>query len=278
MEELVSTITRRAFQESYVGFAVLRQIKSDFEDAGLTLQEIPANLRVSGERRSLVEGYYTGVNWGSRDDVRRVLTAYEVHLFRLREDRLDDAKREHHRLVALLEEDGLSYDSRRINLPLTSNVDYNIVDQSLSVDVSQLQLNIARIRAAVEADPALAIGGSKELVEACCKAVLAEMGEEIHHQDDIPQLIRRAASSLDLLPENMPERKKGVESIRRILGSLGNIVHGIAQLRNTYGSGHGRAPGEGGLLPRHARLCAGAASTLSMFLIETTRAKRDSET
>ena len=278
MEELVSSITRRAFQESYVEFAVLRQIKSDFEDAGLTLQEIPANLRVSGERRSLVEGYYTGVNWSSRDDVRRVLTAYEVHLFRLREDRHDDAKGEHHRLVALLEEDGLSYDSRRINLPLTSNVDYNIVDQSLSVDVSQLQLNIARIRAAVETDPALAIGGSKELVEACCKAVLAEMGEEIRHKDDIPQLIKKAANSLDLLPENIPERKKGVESIRRILGSLGNIVHGIAELRNTYGSGHGRAPGESGLLPRHARLCAGAASTLSMFLIETTRAKRDSET
>lgn len=79
MEELVSAITRRAFQESYVGFAVLRQIKSDFEDARLTLQEIPDNLRVSGERRSLVEGYYTGVNWSFPNDIRRVLTAYEVH-------------------------------------------------------------------------------------------------------------------------------------------------------------------------------------------------------
>ena len=278
MEELLSTTTRREFQESYVDFAVLRNIESDFEDAGLTPHELPASRRVGGQRRSLVERYYTGVKWSSPEDVRRVLNAYEGHLFRLRQDRLDGAEKEYHRLVALLEEDGLSYDLRRITLPLPPTIDHSIVDQILSVDVSQLQVNIARIRAAVETDPALAIGGSKELVEACCKAVLAEMGEETRRTDTMPQLLKRAAGSLDLLPENIPERKKGIESILRILGSLGNIVHGIAELRNTYGSGHGRAPGEGGLVPRHARLCAGAASTLSMFLIETARAKQDSET
>ena len=278
MAELVSTMTRREFQESYVEFAVLRQINSDFEDAGLTLHSLPASRRVSGDRRSLVERYYTGVNWSSPEDVRRVLNAYEGHLFRLGQGYLNGAKEEYHRLVALLEEDGLSYHARRIDLPTTSIIDHNIVDQSLSVDLSQLRLNIARIREAVETDPALAIGGSKELVEACCKAVLVEMKEEIHRNDDIPQLLKRTAGCLDLLPENVPEGKRGIDSIRRILGSLGNMVHGIAELRNTYGSGHGRAPGESGLLPRHARLCAGAASTLSMFLMETAHAKRDSKT
>ena len=257
---------------------MLRNIESDFEDAGLTLHELPASRRVSGQRRSLVERYYTGVNWSSPEDVRRVLNAYEGHLFRLRQGYIDGAEEEYHRLIALLDENGLSYDTRKINLPSPSFIDHNIVDQILSVDVSQLQVNIARVRDAVETDPALTIGGSKELVEACCKAVLVEMGEEIHRMDTMPQLLRSAAGCLDLLPENIPERKKGIDSIRRILGSLGNIVHGIAELRNTYGSGHGRAPGEGGLLPRHARLCAGAASTLSMFLIETARAKRDDET
>ena len=277
MAELVSALTRREFQESYVACAVLRQIESDFEDAGVTLHDLPASLRVSGQRRSLVEQYYIGVNWSSMDEVRCVLNAYESHLFRLSQDYRDESKKDYRRLIALLKEDGLSYELRRIKLPSPAIIDDNIIDQSLSVDVSHLQRNITRIREAVKTDPALAIGGSKELVEACCKAVLAEMGEDIHRAEDIPQLIRRAAATLDLLPENIPEMRKGSESIRRILGSLGNIVHGIAELRNTYGSGHGRAPGDGGLLPRHARLCAGAASTLSMFLIETARARRDSD-
>lgn len=61
----------------------------------------------------------------------------------------------------------------------------------------------------------------------------------------------------------------GEESIRRVLGSLGGIVSGIAELRNSYGTGHGKPSGSGGLGLRHARLAVGAASTLAAFLFET---------
>lgn len=54
-----------------------------------------------------------------------------------------------------------------------------------------------------------------------------------------------------------------------VLGSLGGIVSGIAELRNYYGTGHGKASGTSGLGPRHARLAVGAASTLAVFLFET---------
>ena len=101
------------------------------------------------------------------------------------------------------------------------------------------------------------------------------MGEEIDRLEEMPQLIRRVTKALDLLPENIPEERKGVEAIRRVLGSLANIVRGMAELRNAYGSGHGREPGRGNLLTRHARLCAGAASTLVVFLMETARVRRD---
>jgi hypothetical protein len=49
---------------------------------------------------------------------------------------------------------------------------------------------------------------------------------------------------------------------------FGGIVSGIAELRNEYGTGHGKASGQGGLGPRHARLAVGAASTLAAFLFE----------
>ena len=275
MTDLVSPRTRRAFQESYVGFAVLRQITADFSDAGVSYQELPDNPVVYGERRSLVEGYYLTVDWSSRRDVRLVLNAYECHLLRLSQNSTEDAKDEARSLIANLEMDGLSYESRKIVIPQPTVVDEHIIDETLSVDVSQLHRNIDRIRNAVETDPSLAIGAAKELVEACCKAILVEMGEEIDRLEEMPQLIKRVTRALDLLPENIPEERKGVEAIRRVLGSLANIVQGMAELRNAYGSGHGREPGRGNLLTRHARLCAGAASTLVMFLMETARVRRD---
>ena len=275
MTDLISARTRRAFQESYVGFSVLREIEADFSDAGVAYSDLPESHMVSGQRRSLVEGYYLAIDWSSRTDVRRVLDAYECHLFRLNQDHAGSAKEEAERLVENLEADGLCYRVRKIVLPQPDILDEDIVDTTLTVDVSQLRINITRIRNTVEVDPALAIGASKELVEACCKAVLVEMGETLDQSDDIPKLIKRAAGALDLLPEEVPERRRGIAAIRRVLGSLGNIVQGMAELRNEYGSGHGRGPGRSNLLPRHARLCAGAASTLSFFLMETARARRE---
>ena len=163
MTDLVSPRTRRAFQESYVGFAVLRQITADFSDAGVSYQELPDNHVVCGERRSLVEGYYLTVDWSSRRDVRLVLNAYECHLLRLSQNSNEDAKDEARRLIANLEMDGLSYESRKIVIPQPTVVDEHIIDETLSVDVSQLHRNIDRIRNAVETDPSLAIGAAKEV-------------------------------------------------------------------------------------------------------------------
>lgn len=200
MTDLISARTRRAFQESYVGFSVLRQIEADFSDAGVAYTDLPESHMVGGQRRSLVEGYYLTIDWSSRTDVRRVLDAYECHLFRLSQDRSDSAKEEIERLIENLEADGLCYKAKKIALPQSDILDEDIIDTTLTVDVSQLRINVTRIRNTVEVDPSLAIGASKELVEACCKAILVEMGETLDQFDDIPKLIKRAAGALDLLP------------------------------------------------------------------------------
>lgn len=61
--------------------------------------------------------------------------------------------------------------------------------------------------------------------------------------------------------EKIPEARKGGDAIRQILSGLSQIVGGTAELRNLYGTGHGR------LAPRHARLVVGAGATLSRFLL-----------
>lgn len=275
MADLVTARTRRALQESYVRHAVLRVIQQDFDDAGVPRRDLPPTMPISGERRTLVEEYYSTVDWGDRRAVRRVLDAYESHLFRLSQDRDDACREEAKVLTGHLEADDLSYINRKINLRPATIVDEHLIDETLTVDVSQLKSNIKRMQGAVVEDPALAIGASKELVEACCKACLVDLGEEVGRKETLPDLMKRLTRALELVPEGVPEEKKGAASIRRVLGSLANIVQGMAELRNSYGSGPGKAPGQGGLHPRHARLSVGAASTLSMFLMETVRARRD---
>lgn len=265
MRDIVSGATRRAFQESYVSYSVVGQIESDFDDAGVERGELPPGRSVSGARRGLVAEYYASVDWGNYSLVRPVLDAYETHLLRLQQN----GSEEYERLVKLLRRDNLAVEDARITLPGHDLSLEDVVDHQLSVDLDQLRVNIARIRGAITQDPALAIGSAKELVEATCKAILTEVGASVPKNADIPDLVHQVLEHLELAAKNVPDAKKGAKAIRKVLGSLSQVVQGIAELRNLYGSGHGRRPGERGLTARHARLCAGAASTLSTFLMET---------
>ena len=137
------------------------------------------------------------------------------------------------------------------------------------MDSSYLTQQITRMETSVERDPELAIGTAKELVETVCKTILEERGED-PAKDDLQKLVRRTAKALALLPDDINEASKGVETIRRILNSFGQITQGMAELRNLYGTGHGpSAKTNRGIQPRHARLATGAAATLASFLFET---------
>jgi AbiJ N-terminal domain 3/Abortive infection C-terminus len=128
---------------------------------------------------------------------------------------------------------------------------------------------ITRMEAAVINDPTLAIGTAKELVETCCKTILEARGAPFSNSADLPQLVKLTAKELELTPENIPDKAKAAETIRRLLSNLATITQGIAELRNHYGTGHGKAAGAKGLGSRHAKLAVGAASTLAVFLAET---------
>ena len=81
--------------------------------------------------------------------------------------------------------------------------------------------------------------------------------------------LREARKALGLIPESVPNSAKGAETIRRLLSNLGNVAQGLGELRNLYGTGHGKTGNAKGLSPRHAKLAVGAAATLATFLLET---------
>jgi AbiJ N-terminal domain 3/Abortive infection C-terminus len=138
-----------------------------------------------------------------------------------------------------------------------------------SLEASYVLQQITRMEGALNNDPCLAIGTAKELVETCCKTILKERGIEIQGNPDLPHLVKKTSKELRLTPEDIPDTAQARDTIRRILSNLATITQGIAELRNFYGTGHGREANIRGLQPIHAKLAVGAASTLAVFLFET---------
>jgi len=128
---------------------------------------------------------------------------------------------------------------------------------------------MTRMEASIVSDPELAIGTAKEFIETISKTILLECGESVPANANLPQLVKQVRNKLELLPENISDKAKGAEIIKRILSNLGTVTQGLAELRGLYGSGHGKNAKVKGLQTRHARLAVNAACTLAVFLFET---------
>lgn len=138
-----------------------------------------------------------------------------------------------------------------------------------ALDSDHLREQLKRIEQAVEGDPALAIGTAKELVETMCKAILEDRQTSYDASADLAQLVKATTKALGLVPDAIPDSKKGAETIRALLGNLASVTGRMAELRNWYGTGHGKHPRTQALQPRHARLVVGSSAALVTFLYET---------
>jgi hypothetical protein len=142
-------------------------------------------------------------------------------------------------------------------------------EAAAAFDVPELQRQLARLQHAVQDDPGLAIGTAKELVETTCKTILHARGIAFDDHADISELVKATRKALELLPADVPEAAKGADTIRRLLSNLGTVAQALGELRNLYGTGHGKVGRATGLSARHARLAVGSAATLATFLLET---------
>lgn len=145
----------------------------------------------------------------------------------------------------------------------------SLKEQAKLLNANHLADQIKRLEASVEIDPSLAIGTAKELIETCCKTILAERGKPVAGTPDISTLTKLTLKELKLVPDGIPEASRGVEVIKRLLSNLGTIGKNLAELRGLYGTGHGKHGTSAGLGARHAKLAVGAAATLAVFLFET---------
>jgi hypothetical protein len=138
-----------------------------------------------------------------------------------------------------------------------------------TLDIADLNRHAARIRNGIRSDPAQAIGSAKELLETVMKCVLGDP-ESV---DEIPALLKRACQKLSLDVAGVDAAVPGADVVRRILGNLGQVVTGVAQVRNGYGTGHGRVNARE-LEIAQARLVVNGAVAIATFLLEVWQAQR----
>lgn len=133
------------------------------------------------------------------------------------------------------------------------------------VDVDE---HAARIRRSLHEDPAQAIGSAKELLETVLKAILELHGTGPETKVDVPKLLKDASVKLGLDPKGLRGDEPGAEQRRKTLGALGQLVTGIAELRNAgFGTGHGVSQ-RPELDVATARLAVAAAVAAATFYLE----------
>ena len=123
-------------------------------------------------------------------------------------------------------------------------------------------------------DPTNAIGMAKDLIESCCKTILDEKGITYTKNDDVPQLADKTMGALNLLPANVQPTDRGADAIKAVLGNLRAIPTKLAEIRNPFGSGHGKSASFKGLEVRHAKLAVGSSITFVDFVWNTYEASR----
>lgn len=118
----------------------------------------------------------------------------------------------------------------------------------------------------VDENPTEAIGKAKELIESCCKTILEANSISVEKNWDVSKLVSETVRLLRITPKDIPQDIPMATTMKKLLGNLRAIAEALAELRNAFGSGHGKSATYKGLQPRHAKLAVGSSFTLVQFL------------
>lgn len=141
------------------------------------------------------------------------------------------------------------------------------VEESFSTVYMSQQINL--MLETQDTYPAEAIGKAKELVESCCRTILKDRGKTIDENWKFQQIVGHVFDELDVKPDKVDDTDPIAGSLKKIYGSLKGIVQPLAEIRNAFGTGHGRTADFTGLDSRHAKLLVGMSVTLVQFLWTT---------
>jgi len=136
-------------------------------------------------------------------------------------------------------------------------------------DSKYVNKKLEQVSKAIEdKDSELVIGSAKELLETTCKSILKNKNQNIDNKWTLPQLIKETNKRLDFDTSNSSDPEKAKSSLLQILKGISTIVHGTAELRNSYGSGHGKTHDFKPLEMMYAEFLAGIVSQLVILYLK----------
>ncbi|MBI5498481.1 MAG: abortive infection family protein [Deltaproteobacteria bacterium] len=118
-------------------------------------------------------------------------------------------------------------------------------------------------------DPEGAITAARALLEAACKHILDDLGQQYDDHADLPKLYALVAKAMNLAPSQHEE-----DTFKRILGGCTSVVEGLGTLRNKLGDAHGAGRRRVAPQPRHAQLAVNLAGSMTDFLVSTWEARK----
>lgn len=239
--ELVSRRAREAVRDQMSG-TVLREIDEMWQDE-LFAPSDEGIEPVGGQRVTQFQSYMNRVDWTYPGHVARALRVFEVaiqYLFHHPDMPNWDPSETIDRLRRLFARDSYTIDDKgRISGGPLIVLGHAHVDDLR--DAGVIFEHLDRIDHAVARDdPGLAIGSAKELVESTAKLVLRDRNVAFNNGDDLPKLTKMAEEALQVHPSQASPGPDGSQTVRKILGAALTVTGAIAELRNEYGTGHGR--------------------------------------
>lgn len=132
-----------------------------------------------------------------------------------------------------------------------------------------LEESILRLEKSADSDVSQAIGTAKDIIETTCKTILSDRGVEVPRTPKFDWLTKETLKTLNLIPEGISDERAGAKTIKVMLHNLASVAKCLDELRNFYGTGHGRHGRAIGLQSRHAKLAAHASVAFCNFVLNT---------
>lgn len=158
------------------------------------------------------------------------------------------------------------YEVGALNLLHTKRAE-TVVAIKKYLDSTYVNKKIELMNKAIETDTDVAIGTGKELLETIFKSILKSRGAEADKYWTLPQLLKNTVAVLDLKQKGIEDAEQAERSVKQIFGGISSIVQGITELRNAYGSGHGKDSDFKGLDAVSARFYTGLVAEISIYLL-----------
>lgn len=245
----------------------LREIDDAFGASGIPLGSVEES-RFQGQRRTRFMGYLASVDQTKPEAVSRLLVALAHMMTALSHQyRGPDSPDPLNPLVVNLRRDGFEWDGVQIS-ESTGALVSGAVAVTRELDLRGLHDRIHAAERKVDADPSGAIGDAEELLESVFRTVAGHHGIQIDGDADVTEQFKAIRDVLVVFPDGVADLARANAILRRLLGNLSGLCGTLAQLRNAYGSGHGKADGFVGLDKKHARLAVTAAGAIAAFVLE----------